>query len=78
MCNICFLNHFAFGPIHLFFYYLALGTPLGVFHGGMCRQYSTNFNSLVSIVLDDLMQNITWACIVCILFCVGLFRIVHL
>lgn len=55
MCNICFLNHFAFGPIHLFFYYLALGTPLGVFHGGMCRQYSTNFNSLVSIVLDDLM-----------------------
>lgn len=36
MYNICFLNHFSLGHIHLFFY--TTDTPLGVFHGGMNRQ----------------------------------------
>lgn len=78
MCNISFLNQGALGPIHLFFYYVAIGTPLGVFHVGMCRQYNTNCNSLVSIVLDDVIENITWDSIACILYCVCLFRRIHL
>jgi hypothetical protein len=50
-----FLNRVAPGLIHLVFCFVATDTPMGVFHGGMGRQYNPNCNRLVSTVLDDLV-----------------------